>query len=484
MKRISDDSASSKAKGAAASAASSGHQEPSLGDIMNASSMSSQESSITALSRLAAASGAGASAELQRLLAQQQPAMSPSLSTLLAQQRMQQLQQHGSQFGNMNALALLQQQQQELLLAEQLQIQQQQNALNERLLSARSQFPGGGGTPTSQQQHSALLSMLAAQQTGGAGLFDSQFIPGLNGGPFQDGKGKVSTDDIGKISARSTSPRGKSGEPKEEPSGGGDDSKMTGDKEPSKEAAGEDHVEDEEEDDDSKADDDNNDTFPFKLYRMIAEAERDGKDSIISFNSKGKCFMIHKPREFVTEIMPKYFTTSRMSSFQRQLNLYGFRRISEGPDKGGYVHENFLKGKKSLCKKIKRKKPSMKLPPPGLSYMNPSLLSGSVNPALSVRQLIADGQLSDTGLQQYSHQQSSFAGLAGLSGFGAGMGMGAGGAPSSSLAALLLEQQQQQQRQQASALQQMILRQQQERELKLLELQRRQQQDQDQNNRS
>jgi hypothetical protein len=62
--------------------------------------------------------------------------------------------------------------------------------------------------------------------------------------------------------------------------------------------------------------DESADTFPFKLYRMLEEAETDGRQAIVSFNEKGRCFIIHKPKEFVDEIMPKYFTTSRMSSFQ------------------------------------------------------------------------------------------------------------------------------------------------------------------------
>jgi hypothetical protein len=75
-------------------------------------------------------------------------------------------------------------------------------------------------------------------------------------------------------------------------------------------------------------------TFPLKLFRMIDEAEGEGKEDVVSFFAHGRAFAIHKPRTFITEFMPRYFSTSRMSSFQRQLNLYGFRRIAEGRDKG------------------------------------------------------------------------------------------------------------------------------------------------------
>jgi hypothetical protein len=103
--------------------------------------------------------------------------------------------------------------------------------------------------------------------------------------------------------------------------------------------------------------------FPLKLYRMLDDAETNGDDSIVSFFPHGRAFAIHKPREFVSELMPKYFSTTRMSSFQRQLNLYGFRRITDGQDKGGYFHEHFLRGRKKLCKKIHRKKTMLRSPP-------------------------------------------------------------------------------------------------------------------------
>jgi hypothetical protein len=96
--------------------------------------------------------------------------------------------------------------------------------------------------------------------------------------------------------------------------------------------------------------------FPQKLYRIIEEAKMNGEENVISFFSHGRAFGIHKPRKFIEVIMPKYFATERMSSFQRQLNLYGFRRIADGRDKGGFYHEFFLEGRKGLLKKIKRKK--------------------------------------------------------------------------------------------------------------------------------
>jgi hypothetical protein len=98
-------------------------------------------------------------------------------------------------------------------------------------------------------------------------------------------------------------------------------------------------------------------TFPQKLHQMLTDLERqDGGGDIASFLPHGRAFSIHKPRDFVKLIMPKYFRMSRFSSFQRQLNLYDFQRITEGPDKGAYYHELFVQGRPILSTMMKRNK--------------------------------------------------------------------------------------------------------------------------------
>jgi hypothetical protein len=96
--------------------------------------------------------------------------------------------------------------------------------------------------------------------------------------------------------------------------------------------------------------------FPQKLHRMLEEAEKNDQEHVLSFSPCGRAFAIHQPRKFMEVIMPRYFGTTRMSSFQRQLQIYGFRRVvTEGRDKGSYYHEFFLKGQEELALKIKRK---------------------------------------------------------------------------------------------------------------------------------
>jgi hypothetical protein len=96
--------------------------------------------------------------------------------------------------------------------------------------------------------------------------------------------------------------------------------------------------------------------FPRKLHRMLLTAETEGRHDVISFLSHGRAFTIHKPRRFAEEIMPRFFKQSKISSFHRQLNLYGFKRVTQGPDVGAYYHEMFLKGRPELCLNMKRTK--------------------------------------------------------------------------------------------------------------------------------
>ena len=94
--------------------------------------------------------------------------------------------------------------------------------------------------------------------------------------------------------------------------------------------------------------------FPVKLHEILDHIEEDGLADVISWQPHGRCFVVHKPEEFVEEVMPLYFKQKKFASFQRQLNLYGFQRLTRGADKGGYYHELFLRGKEALAHKIHR----------------------------------------------------------------------------------------------------------------------------------
>lgn len=95
--------------------------------------------------------------------------------------------------------------------------------------------------------------------------------------------------------------------------------------------------------------------FPSVLHAMLERAEVEGFDDIVSWQSHGRAFMVHSSARFVKEIMPLYFRQTRFASFQRQLSLYGFLRLTrKGIDHGAYYHELFVRGRSDLCQLMQR----------------------------------------------------------------------------------------------------------------------------------
>ena len=76
------------------------------------------------------------------------------------------------------------------------------------------------------------------------------------------------------------------------------------------------------------------DPFPQHLFYMLNQTEKDGLAHIVSWAPHGRSFSVLKRDEFVKSVLPKYFKQTKLSSFQRQLALYGFKRLTQGPDRG------------------------------------------------------------------------------------------------------------------------------------------------------
>jgi hypothetical protein len=89
---------------------------------------------------------------------------------------------------------------------------------------------------------------------------------------------------------------------------------------------------------------------------MLEAADAEGHTSIVSWLPDEKAFRVHKQEAFVKHIMPRYFNQTKYRSFQRQLNCWGFERVSDGPGRGGYAHTWFIRSKTSLCRNMKRER--------------------------------------------------------------------------------------------------------------------------------
>ena len=51
---------------------------------------------------------------------------------------------------------------------------------------------------------------------------------------------------------------------------------------------------------------------------------------------------------FESELLPKYYRHHNYESFQRQLNMYGFKRLKGKRDGGAYFHPMLRRNRKDL----------------------------------------------------------------------------------------------------------------------------------------
>uniref|UniRef100_A0A913HJX9 HSF_DOMAIN domain-containing protein n=1 Tax=Strongyloides stercoralis TaxID=6248 RepID=A0A913HJX9_STRER len=109
--------------------------------------------------------------------------------------------------------------------------------------------------------------------------------------------------------------------------------------------------------------DDKTPVFLIKLWNIVNDPNL---DHIIEWDESGLSFHIKDPYAFCKEVLPLYFKHSNLNSCVRQLNMYGFRKITtfeksslvgcqNAGDNLEFSHPCFVRGRYDMLSNIKRK---------------------------------------------------------------------------------------------------------------------------------
>jgi hypothetical protein len=96
----------------------------------------------------------------------------------------------------------------------------------------------------------------------------------------------------------------------------------------------------------------NNSSFPVVLFHVLSDT---AYSDIISWLPHGRSWRVLNPTQFSENVAPKYFKNqTKFASFMRQVNGWGFKRITKGPDRNAYYHEYFIRDIPDLVLRMSR----------------------------------------------------------------------------------------------------------------------------------
>lgn len=101
--------------------------------------------------------------------------------------------------------------------------------------------------------------------------------------------------------------------------------------------------------------------FPLKLHYILEQEPK-----VLKWNVDCTSFRIIDEDDLVGRILQQYFRTARFSSFTRNLNVYGFKKIAKGEFAGSYCHPSFRRGDVAAIASMKRSARKSTVGPDGI----------------------------------------------------------------------------------------------------------------------
>ncbi|KAJ8506600.1 hypothetical protein OPV22_007486 [Ensete ventricosum] len=141
--------------------------------------------------------------------------------------------------------------------------------------------------------------------------------------------------------------------------------------------------------------------FLMKTYEIVDDPST---DQVVSWSPSNNSFVVWNPHAFGMTLLPRYFKHNNFSSFVRQLNTYGFRKVD--PDRWEFANEGFLRGQRHLLKTIKRRK-QVSYPPLQQQPLSSFLEVGEFGLEGEINRLKRDKQLLLTELVKLRQEQQN-----------------------------------------------------------------------------